>query len=59
MLRVDISRVTPREYHKLVEVHNLGFANHIPKYGFSGMRELSVEDIEEWEQDSFSILRVC
>lgn len=52
MLRVDISQVTPREHHKLVEVHNLGFADHVYRYGrFSGMRRLSIGDIEDWRRD--------
>lgn len=52
MLQANISKVTPGEYHKLVEVHNLGFGNHVRKYGrFSGMRELSIVDIEQWRLD--------
>lgn len=52
MLQVSVSQVTPQEYHEIVRVHNLGFAHHIRKYGrFSGMREISVGDIEEWTLD--------
>jgi len=52
MPQVDVSQVTPQEYHEIVRVHNLGFAHHIRKYGrFSGMRELSVGDIQEWMRD--------
>jgi len=52
MLHVNISQVIPQEHCKLTEVHNLGFARHIRKYGrFSGTRQLSRGDIEEWRRD--------
>lgn len=49
MLQVNISPVSSQDYHRLVEVHNSGFVDHIRKYGrFSGMKDLSAREIDEW-----------